>query len=75
MKPTAGRPPTKARTPLARWMAWQRITGEELAHVLQVTPSTISKWRLGRASPGRALAAKIERVTDGAVTVASWSST
>jgi transcriptional regulator with XRE-family HTH domain len=51
------------------------IKQAELADELGISRGYMSELANGDKSPGRELAVKIERVTRGAVPVASWSDT
>lgn len=55
-----------------KYVADNGISNSQLAESLGVDHSTA--WRLanGRMRPGLDLAAKIERITQGAVPIASW---
>lgn len=54
---------------LADYIAASRGTASDLARKLGVSPSTVSRWAHGKMAPPLAMAARIERATDGAVTV------
>lgn len=54
---------------LREWMYMERIGTSALARQLGVTPGTITHLKKRRRSPSAALVAKIDTITQGAVTV------
>lgn len=58
---------------LAQYLADSGKTQIALAAEVGVDKSVMSRFLSRRAKPGREVAVRIERVTHGAVPVASWS--
>lgn len=54
---------------LAEYISSNRGAASALARELGVTPSTVSRWAARRMEPSLAMCARIERATNGAVTV------
>lgn len=61
-----------ASVALRIWQAERGISSKELAAELGCSSTQVSDYRRGAAKPGRALAVRLERVTEGRVPVASW---
>ncbi len=64
-------PPAVTRKRFAAWI--QKVGGSrEAARLLDVSRSYIDMIKNGQRSPGLRTAEKIERLTDGAITMQSW---
>lgn len=59
-------------TPLAAYMEANNMTDVALAELVKRERSTITKLRLGTASPSLGLAIQIEAITEGNVPVSAW---
>jgi hypothetical protein len=51
------------------YLLWKRMDGKELATLAKVSPSTISKCRLGKGLPALGVAQKIVDATKGKITI------
>jgi len=75
-KPTRKRPPHRPRSPqsntFAKWLDACGFPVRDVAKLVGVTPAIVYNLRVGRYRPGRRVAARIEAISDGAVSVASW---
>jgi predicted transcriptional regulator len=74
---TAGRPRKSARrsNPLLTWFKKQDSNGfsaDEIARILQISRSTVYAFLDGTRVPKVHVAIRIEKMTGGAVTLASW---
>lgn len=49
-----------------------KVSVEAVANVLSVSASTVYGWRRGDRPPGRKMAARISKMTDGEVAADSW---
>lgn len=56
----------------ARWLQGRRMDVRWIAGFLSVSESTVYGWRRGDRPPSRAMAARIERLSDGAVKAGDW---
>lgn len=59
-------------TPLAAYMESNNMTDAALAELVKRERSTITKLRLGTASPSLGLAIQISEITKGDVPVSAW---
>lgn len=66
------RPRNKATTPFGFWLDGCGISVIEVARKLGVSTMHIYNLRSGNTRPGREIAAAIELLTGGAVSVSSW---
>jgi predicted transcriptional regulator len=57
---------------LRTWIAEARPSKAAVARELDVSAGTVSDWLSGRRKPGRAVAAKLERISGGRVPVDCW---
>lgn len=76
LKKNTGRPrralPAGVRAnAFAKWLAKTKTRPEDVARALAVRLATVYGWRRGRP-PGRAMAARIETLTGGAVKAGGW---
>ncbi len=67
--------PRDAAYELACWMYEYRLSGKELAKMLGCSTMAVSRWRSRYTKPKRWLAVKLEELTGGRVTAASWDET
>jgi DNA-binding XRE family transcriptional regulator len=58
--------------PLLNYMKQWGLTDRTMAKRVGVSYSSIYNWRTGRSYPTVDKAIKLERITDGAVSVYSW---
>lgn len=70
-RPRDSRPPANA---FAAWLRTCGLTPAEVARRLKVSKSSVYNARNAYFSPGLKLAVRIERLSKGAVSVASWAS-
>lgn len=54
------------------WQVESDVSSKELAAQLGCSRQQVSEYRRGVTRPGRAIAARLERVTDGRIPVALW---
>ena len=66
------RPVIDARARFERWLSDCGRTRADVARELDAWPSVVTRLADGSRKPGRALAARIETLTGGAVRVADW---
>lgn len=59
-------------TPIARYLADQKMTDAEFANLVGRNRTTVLRWRQGKIYPSFAMAAVIQRVTGGAVKVSDF---
>jgi plasmid maintenance system antidote protein VapI len=71
--PGRGRPRSSATSAFSRWLDRRGQTRGWAAEKLGVTRTYIDKLCRSDASPSLALAAKVERLTGGAVSATMWS--
>jgi predicted transcriptional regulator len=57
---------------LAKWLKDNEITRADFARRCEYDPSNLTKLLDGRIKPSLEVAAKIDRLTDGAVPMAGW---
>lgn len=55
-----------------RWRIDKDLTQRNVANMLDIDNSQLSKMELGHRKPGRQCAVRIEQITRGAVTCGSW---
>lgn len=67
-----GRPRQKRTAPFARWFDNAGIHVDDVAKKLGVKRQTVYNLRNGHVKPSLRLAAKIAKLTGGAVTSDSW---
>ena len=58
--------------PLIRWAHARGITRAQLAHKIGVDPMSVYFWTSGKEVPRLVHAIKIQDMTDGYITAASW---
>ena len=56
----------------ALWLEGSRYNVEDIASMMGVHPVTVYGWRRGNRPPGRKWLAKIEALTNGAITAGVW---
>lgn len=57
----------------AIWLLDRGIRVEDLAKVLGVSKGTIYGWRRGSSLPGRKMAVRLSRISEGAVSTEMWN--
>jgi len=65
------RKPAAARA-VSVWLRSEGLSQGALARSLDVTPAAVSKWLTGKQKPPAWARLAIEKLTESAVTVASW---
>ncbi|WP_081749873.1 helix-turn-helix transcriptional regulator [Roseivivax marinus] len=60
-------------TRLASYLKETGLTQDAFAQLVNVRQPTVHRWLHGTASPSWKTAAKIEKLTDGAVPVSAWA--
>lgn len=71
-RPRRELPDVEEPNEFARWMAEREIDVESVARVLAVSTSSVYGWRRGNRPPSRKMAARIAKMTGGAVSAESW---
>lgn len=65
-------PQRKPQDEFNRWCEARGLSGDSLAELFGVSRGTIYFWRCGRNLPSVLLAARIEKITLGAVPMRAW---
>jgi hypothetical protein len=60
------------RNDFAKWADGTEMSYEVLGAFLKVHPTTIWAWYTGKRIPDLEMAVRVERLSDGAVSVKSW---
>ena len=66
------RPRSKQSGAFARWVDATPLTAQQVASRLGISIGFLYNVRVGARTPGRSLAVKIEKLTDGMVPVEAW---
>ena len=64
-------PPGAAR--LDKWLSSSAHSAAFIARAIGAKPPSLSQWRSGKVRPTRAVAAKLEVLTDGFVRESDWT--
>lgn len=78
MKLDAWRPAPVAKTAayeLRLWMLEHDVSVKVLAGEMRTAESIVTGWRTGKHKPNRPRAVRLEELTSGRVTAASWDET
>lgn len=57
------------------WMIEHGVSNKDLSGALGCHEMNVTLWRTGKRKPGRLYAVKLEELTGGRVTAASWDET